>query len=58
MMFSFSKKKKDEQSRTLDGRIISDEEFKEMIKPKTGTFIKREFKEINEMMEEVKKKVD
>lgn len=57
MKFSFSKKKED-TSRTLEGRIISDEEFNEMIKPKTGTFIKKDFKEIKEMMEDVKKLVD
>ena len=54
MKFGFSKKKED-TSRTLEGRIISDEEFNEMIKPKTGTFIKKDFKEIKEMMEDVKK---
>jgi hypothetical protein len=57
MKFGFSKKKED-TSRTLEGRIISDEEFNEMIKPKTGTFIKKDFKEIKEMMEDVKKLVD
>lgn len=41
--------------KTHEGRIISDEEFKEMIQPKKDSFIKTSFNEINELMETMKK---
>lgn len=56
MIFGFLKfKKKDDSSRVLEGRIISDEEFNEMIRPKKNSFIKKQFDEIDGMMEEVRK---
>ena len=56
MIFDFLKfKKKDDSSRVLEGRIISDEEFNEMIRPKKNSFIKKQFDEIDGMMEEVRK---
>lgn len=57
-MFNLFRHKEKEESRTLEGRIISDEEMKEMIQPKHGTFIKKEMEEIHDMMDEVKKYVD
>lgn len=59
-MFNFFKKKKkvEDTSRTFEGRFISDEEIEKMTQPKTGTFIKREFKEINDMMENIRQQVD
>lgn len=50
----FKHKKKVEEPKTFEGRFISDEEIKEMVKPKKETFIKQEMKEINEMMKEVR----
>lgn len=52
MKFNFfrHKKKVEDTSRTYEGRIITDEEIEEMTQPVTGTFIKREFEEIDNMM--------
>lgn len=52
------KKKEEETSRTFDGKFISDDEINEMIKPKKGTFIKKEFEEINEMLKNIKEQID
>ena len=41
--------------KTYEGRIISDEEFKEMIQPKKDSFIKTSFNEINELVETMNK---
>ena len=55
MWFNFFKKKKVvEEPKTFEGRFVSDEEIEEMISPKKGTFIKREFDEIDDMMGKVK----
>ncbi len=55
MWFNFFKKKKVvEEPKTFEGKFVSDEEIKEMVAPKTGTFIKKEFEEINEMMEKIR----
>ncbi len=50
----FNKKKVVEEPKTFEGKFVSDEEIKEMVAPKTGTFIKKEFEEINEMMEKIR----
>lgn len=59
-MFNFFKKKKkvEDTSRTFDGKFISDDEIEEMVQPKVGTFIKKEFDEINAMMESIRQQVD
>jgi hypothetical protein len=58
MWFKFFKHKKKEDPKTYEGRFISDEEIDEMTRPKNGTFIKKEFEEINKMMEELKKSIE
>lgn len=60
MGFNFFKRKKkvEDISRTFEGRFITDEEIEKMTQPKNGTFIKREFQEINEMMDKVRQYVD
>lgn len=50
----FKHNKKDEEPHTFEGRFISDDEIKEMIKPKKGTFIKEGLNEINAMMKQVR----
>ena len=59
-MFNFFKRKKkvEDTSKTFEGRFITDEEIEKMTQPKNGTFIKREFQEINEMMDKVRQYVD
>lgn len=54
----FKRKKKEYEPRTFEGRVISDEELKEMTRPKNGTFIKREFEEIEEMMNKIRESID
>jgi len=56
MWFNIFKRKKKvvEEPKTFEGRFISDEEFKEMIRAKNKTFIEKEFETINDMMKEVK----
>lgn len=59
MMFNiFKRKKKKESPKTWEGRFITDEEIEEMVKPKSGTFIGKELKEIDEMMKSVRQQVD
>ena len=58
MLLNFFKHKKEETPRTFEGRFISDEELKEMTKPKSESFIKKEMKEIEDMMEKVKQSVE
>lgn len=48
------KKKKVREPKTFEGRFISDEEIKEMVRPKKDGFIKQELDEINEMMKKIK----
>ena len=50
----FRHKKTEEEPRTFDGRFITDEEIYQMVKPKTGTFIKRELDDINEKMNKLR----
>ena len=54
MMFNFFKHKEKETPKTFEGIFISDEEIKEMVKSKEGTFIKKEFQDIDEMIKGVK----
>lgn len=55
MWFNFLKHKKVvEEPKTFEGRFISDDEIKEMVKPKKESFIKQEMTEINEMMSKVR----
>jgi len=54
----FRHKKVEDNSRTFEGRIITDEEIEEMTQPKTGTFIGKEFQEINNMMKEIRQYFD
>ena len=58
MRFRFFRHKKKEEPKTFEGRFITDEEIEEMTRPKVGTFIGKELKEINEMMDDLKKQVD
>ena len=53
-MFNFFKHKKKSESKTYEGRIITDDEFKEMIRPKTRGFVNDELDEINKLIEELK----
>lgn len=53
-MFSFFKHKKESVSNTYEGRIITDDEFKEMIRPKTKGFVNDELDEIDDMIERLK----
>lgn len=58
MWFNFFKrKKKVEEPRVFEGKVITDEEFKEMIRPKSESFVSKEFKEINDLVEEIKQSV-
>lgn len=57
-MFNLFKHKEKETPRTFEGRIITDDEFKEMITPKDESFIKKELREINEMVEDIKKQME
>ena len=54
----FRHKKVEDTSRTFEGRFITDEEIEEMIQPKTGTFIGKEFRDINDMMKEIRQYFD
>ena len=54
----FKHKKKEVEPQTFEGRFVSEEEIQEMIKPKKGTFIKEELKEINEMMKQIREYPD
>ena len=59
MWFKFFRhKKKEDTSKTFEGRFISEEELKEMIRPKQESFIKKEFEEIDKMMNNIKQYVD
>jgi hypothetical protein len=59
MWFNFFKHKKEEEPpKTFEGRFISEDEIKEMTRPKKGTFIKKEFDEIEELMKTVRQYVD
>jgi len=53
-MFNFFKHKIKSESNIYDGRIITDDEFKEMIRPKTRGFVNDELDEINMMIEKLK----
>lgn len=55
MMFNFLKHKNKSESNTYDGKIITDDEFRKMICPKTKGFINDEFDEINKMVEKLKR---
>ena len=52
------KKKTEDASRIYSGRFISDEEIEKMIQPKTESFIKKEFQEIDEMMKNIRQQID
>ena len=54
MCFTFFRHKKEETSRTFEGRFVTDEEIEDMSKPKVGTFIQKEFDEIKEMMDDIR----
>ncbi len=55
MWFKFFRhKKKEDTSKTFEGRFIS-EELKEMIKPKQESFIKKEFDDVQKMLDDVRK---
>lgn len=58
MRFNFFKHKEKVEPKTFEGRFITDEEIEEMTKPKMGTFIGKELKEIQDMMDDLKKQVD
>ena len=60
MRFNFFRHKKnvEDTSRTYEGRIITDEEIEQMTQPKTGTFIGKEFREINDMMKGIRQYFD
>ena len=61
MWFNFFKhkeKKKEVPPKTFEGRFISEEEIDEMIRPKQESFIKKELREINEMMQELKNQIE
>jgi hypothetical protein len=52
-MRNFFRKKR--EPKTYEGKVISNEEFKEMIAPKGNSFMQDEFDEINELMKTMKK---
>lgn len=52
------KKKSEVPPKTFEGKFISDDEINEMIKPKKGTFIKKEFEDIDEMLKTIKEQID
>lgn len=59
MWFNFFRhKKKEDTSKTFEGRFISEEELKEMTRPKQESFIKKEFEEIDKMMNNIKQYFD
>ena len=51
----FRNKKKEDTSKTFEGRFISEEELKEMIRPKQESFIKKEFEDVQKMLDDVRK---
>lgn len=55
-MINFFKKKK--EPKTYEGKVISDEEFKEMIRPKKESFMRTSFSEIDELVKTMKKLQD
>ena len=56
MIFNIFKHKKDDSSKTFDGRIITDDEIKNMSQNQQGeTFIKKEMNEIYELLRQVNK---
>ena len=57
-MFNLFKHKKKEDPRTFEGRIITDEELEEMTRPKEESFVKKELREINKMVDEIKKQME
>lgn len=59
MWFKFFRhKKKEDTSKTFEGRFISEEEFKEMIKPKQESFVKKEFDTVQKMLDDVKNSIN
>ena len=52
------KEKKEVPSKTVEGKFISDEEFEELIRPKTKSIVKQGLEEIDEMMKELKEQID
>lgn len=57
-MFNWFKHKKKETPKTFEGRFITDEEIKEMTRPKEESFVKKELREINEMMDQIRKQIE
>lgn len=56
MWFNFFRHKKTEDtSKTFEGRFISEEELKEMTRPKQESFIKKEFDDVQKMLDDVRK---
>lgn len=51
-------KKKEKEPKTYEGRFVSDDEIKEMVKPKKESFIQKEMKDINDMMETLRHYTD
>lgn len=47
-------KKKKEEPKVFEGRFITDDEIKMMIKSDKPSFISKEMKEINDMVEKMK----
>ena len=59
MWFKFFRhKKKEDTSKTFEGRFISEEEFEEMIKPKHESFIKKEFDGVQKMLNDVRNSIN
>lgn len=59
MWFKFFRhKKKEDTSKTFEGRFISEEEFEEMIKPKQKSFVKKEFDDVQKMFDDVKNSIN
>jgi len=57
-MFNLFSHKKKEQPKTFEGRFITQEELEEMTKPKSESFMKKELREINDMMDSIRKQVE
>lgn len=57
-MFNLFSNKKKEQPKTFEGRFITQEELEEMTKPKSESFVKKELREINDMMDSIRKQVE
>lgn len=57
-MFNLFRRKKKETPRTFEGRIITDEELKEMTRPKEESFVRKELLEINELLDRIKEQVE